>query len=194
MSDVDYSLRGLLEKIAERAAINGQISIASLRRLTGRRMAGPLLFFPAMIVVSPLSLVPTLPTMVAVIVLFVAVQLVAGARFVWLPRRLLDLSLSGDRLEKALKFLRPVASWIDKVSRPRLHFFAEGWFIRIAAAVCIFVALTMPPLEFFPGASTTAGVIIATFGLAITTHDGLLMLIALAFVAAVVIAINVMLF
>ncbi|MBI4047456.1 MAG: exopolysaccharide biosynthesis protein, partial [Devosia nanyangense] len=41
---------------------------------------------------------------------------------------------------------------------------------------------TMPPLELVPGASTSAGTIIATFGLALTTRDGLLLLAALALV------------
>ena len=177
------TLSALVTRIEEKGRAQGAISIADIRRLTGRRMAGALLFFPAMIVVSPLSLVPTLPTMVAIIVLIVAGQLLIGKGKIWLPRRLLGLSLSGDRLEKAMKFLKPAASWIDKVARPRWGWLAQGIPARFAAAVCIFVALTMPPLEFFPGASTAAGVIIAVFGLALMTLDGLLMLAALGLVA-----------
>lgn len=183
MADKPLTLSALIERIAEKGRAQGSISIADIRRLTGRRMAGALLFFPAMIVVSPLSLIPTLPTMVAVIVMIVAGQLLVGIQKIWLPKRLLALSLSGDRLEKAMTFLRPAARWIDKVSRPRLGLLVHGLPGRIAAAICIFVALTMPPLELLPGASTAAGVMIAVFGLALTTMDGLLMIGALALVA-----------
>lgn len=182
MPDTPHTLSGLVEKINRKGMAAGGISIADIRRLTGRRMAGPLLFFPAMVVVSPLSLIPTLPTMVAVIVLLVAGQLPFGVKMIWLPKRILSMSLSRERLEKVVDLLRPAAAWIDKVSRPRLILLTEGIGMRLAAVVCVLVALTMPPLEFFPGASTTAGVVIATFGLALTTRDGLLMLLALLLV------------
>lgn len=185
-----YTLTELVDKIAEKGRANDGISIGDIRRLTGRRMAGPLLFFPAMVVVSPLSVVPTIPTTIAVIILIVAGQLMVGIKKIWLPRRILKMSLSGDRLDKVMGFLKPAARWIDKVSKPRLTFLAQGLPVCFAAGICVIVALTMPPLEFFPGASTAAGVIIATFGLALTTQDGLLMIGALLLVLGFAIVLN----
>lgn len=189
-----HTLSSLVEKIGEKGRANDGISIADIRRLTGRRMAGPLLFFPAMVVVSPLSLVPTLPTTIAVIVLIVAGQLMVGIQKIWLPKRVLKMSLSGRRLEKVMNFLKPAARWIDAVSKPRLTFLTQGLPVCIAAGICVVVALTMPPLEFFPGASTAAGVVIAAFGLAITTQDGLLMSLALLLVAGFATLLNLVFF
>ena len=178
----DRPLAGLLEAIAERAAKGESISVATIQDIAGERIAGPLLFFPAMIVVSPLSLIPTLPTIVGTTVVLIASQLIAGRKTIWLPERLRRAALSPERTQKALEFLRPAVAWIEKLSKARLTFLTDGLGMRLAAFVCILVALTMPPLELVPGASTSAGSIIATFGLALTTRDGLLLLFALTLV------------
>src|SRR5690606_36946996 len=51
---------------------------------------------------------------------------------------------------------------------------------RIAAAICILLALTVPPLELVPFATTAPMGAIAAFGLALFVRDGLLMIIAAA--------------
>ena len=175
-------LEGLLDAIANRAADGEGISVATIQEIAGERIAGPLLFFPAMIVVSPLSLIPTLPTIVATTVILIAAQLIAGRRQIWLPEKLRGVSLSPERTQKALEFIRPAVAWIERFSKARLTFLTDGLGMRIAALICILTALTMPPLELVPGASTSAGAIIATFGLALTTRDGLLLLVAFGLV------------
>lgn len=175
-------LSDLIDRISERAAAGESVSVETIQDIAGARIAGPLLFFPAMIVVSPLSLIPTLPTIVATTVILIALQLIAGKSSIWLPERLRRASLSAERTQKALEFLRPAVGWIEKLSKARLTFLTNGLGIRISAFICILVAMTMPPLELLPGASTSAGTIIATFGLALTTRDGLLLLIALSLV------------
>lgn len=183
MTDTDdRPLEGLIDAIARRAQEGESISVATIQEIAGDRLAGPLLFFPAMIVVSPLSLIPTLPTIVGTTVVLIAGQLIAGRKSIWLPNKLRAASLSPERAQKALEFLKPAVRWIEKFSRARLSFLTEGLGMRLAALICILVAMTMPPLELVPGASTSAGTIIATFGLALTTRDGLLLLASLALV------------
>lgn len=176
----DLTLAHLIDRIAERCDNGEGISVGTIQEVAGKRFAGPLLFFPAMIVVSPLSLVPTLPTMVAITVVLIAVQLLAGRRTIWLPRKFREAKLSAERVQKVISFMRPGVRWVDKVIKPRLAWLVDSVGVRLASMVCILVAVTMPPLEFFPGASTMAGVIMATLGLAITVRDGALLVAALA--------------
>ena len=171
-----------MEQLAERASKGEGIRVATIQEIAGQRFAGPMLFFPAMVVVSPLSLIPTLPTMIAVTVILIAAQIILGRKTIWLPQKLNNASMSPERTLKVVEFMRPAAGWIGKFCKPRLRFLVNPLGIRLAAAVCVLVALTMPPLEFFPGASTAAGVVIATFGLSITLQDGLLLLLALALI------------
>lgn len=170
----------LLEQIEHRIEHDATLSIATVEAVAGRRIAGPLLFFPAMLVVSPLSLVPTLPSFVAILTILVAAQILAGRNSIWLPKKLRAAGLSPERGKKALAFIRPVAGWLDKVSRPRLTALTDGLGQRAVALVCILVAVTMPPMELVPGASTTAGSVIASLGLSLTTRDGALLLVVLA--------------
>ncbi len=170
----------LLEQIGDRIEHDAALSIATVEAVAGRRIAGPLLFFPAMLVVSPLSLVPTLPSFVAILTILVAAQILAGRDSIWLPKKLRSAGLSPERGRKALGFIRPVARWLDKVSRPRLTALTNGIGQRAVALVCILVAVTMPPMELVPGASTAAGSVIASLGLSLTTRDGALLLVVLA--------------
>lgn len=56
--------------------------------------------------------------------------------------------------------------------------------MKLAAACCIILALTVPPLELLPFATTVPMVAIAAFGLALLVRDGLLMIIAMLLAAA----------
>lgn len=184
------ALSDLVEKLGEHVHGDNGISLRAVQDIAGQRILGPLLFFPALLVVSPLSLIPTLPTTIAVIVVLVAGQSIFTTNAIWLPAKLRDAVLSKPHAEKALTFMRPVARWLDTLSRPRLQWLATGLGAKAAALVCVLVALTMPPLEFLPGASTAAGAIIATFGLSLTTEDGLLLLLALLVVAVTAFALS----
>lgn len=86
--------------------------------------------------------------------------------------------------------MRPVARFVDKLIKPRLSWLTKPPFVQLAAAVCILVALTVPPLEVVPFGGTVSWAAIAAFGLALISHDGLLTLIAAGFAggAAFVIA------
>src|SRR5690606_24790035 len=120
------------------------------------------------------------PSLIGIMVMIVSAQVALGRRQVWLPQRLARATLRGDRVQKALGFGRPAARVVDKVVRRRLAFATEGVGLRLAALACLLTAITMPPLEVLPFAATGAGAVIAAFGLAITVHDGVLMLAAVS--------------
>lgn len=182
------TISDLLEQIASRIEQDQSLSIGTIEAVAGRRLAGPLLFFPAMLVVSPLSLVPTLPSFVAILTILVAVQIVLGRKTIWLPQKIRSARLSPERASKALGFIKPAARLLDRVSRPRLEILTAELGQRLVALVCILVALTMPPMELVPGASTTAGTVLAALGLSLTTRDGVLLLLALGIMAAAALA------
>lgn len=190
----DPTLAELVDRIAERVDAGEGVSVSTIQQIAGKRFAGPLLFFPAMIVVSPLSLIPTLPTLTAITVVIVAAQLLAGARTIWLPSRIRAASLSPERSKKVIDFLRPWLLRIGKLTKPRLTFLVDGIGTRLAALAAILVAATMPPLEFFPGASTSAGLVIGALGLAITTRDGALLLAAISIPVVLAVAIFLIFF
>ena len=174
------TLGDLLDAVAGRTEGGRPISVAELQDIVGSRAFGPLLLLPGLLAVTPVSGIPTVPSLIGIVVMIVSAQVALGRRDVWLPQRLARGTVRGDRLEKALRFARPAARVVDKVVRRRLVFATEGLGLRLAALACLLTAITMPPLEIMPFAATGAGAVIAAFGLAITVHDGLLMLAAVA--------------
>jgi hypothetical protein len=120
----------------------------------------------------------------------IAAQAAWGRSEVWLPQWLLRRKITRRRLEGAVGKSRPLARFFDKLVRPRLALLTTPLAGRVVAAICVVVAATMPPLELVPFAATSAGAVLAMFGLALTANDGLLVVIAvLLFAATIVLAV-----
>tara|TARA_R110000823_G_scaffold27609_25_gene80619 strand:- start:39838 stop:40503 length:666 start_codon:yes stop_codon:yes gene_type:complete len=151
----------------------------------GTRTFAPLLMLVGSLIASPLSGIPGMPTVVAIIILTISVQMLFGRKHIWLPRWLLDRTVSEHKLNQAIEWLRPPARFIDRFIRPRLSVLVKGPAFAVIAVLCAVIALGMPLLEFVPFSSSIAGVALAAFGLALVSGDGLLALLAYLALGAV---------
>ncbi len=175
------TLTEMLDRLEFAERDNDQVKVDAMLDIIGRRSFGPLLLLPGLLVLSPLSGVPGVPSLSGLMVLLLSGQLLMGRQHFWLPAWLLNRCISHKRLQHALRFMRPVARWIDKLLRQRLTFLVESHAVYFVAAMCALVALTMPPLELMPFAATAAGVAITAFGLSLIGRDGLMALLAISF-------------
>lgn len=176
-----------LEEVVRCVQSAGQgdtVSVRDMLEAVGPRSFGPVLLVPAMIILSPVSGIPTVPTLGAIVITLIALQLMIGRHHVWLPRWLLRRTLKRSRLDGAARFLTPIARVADKVTRPRLEIFTRPPFRQLIALLCILTAATMPMLEPVPFMATTAGAVITVYALALVARDGLLALVALMLSAA----------
>lgn len=174
------NLEELLQRIEEAAGDHERVTIEQIMQAVGARSFGPLVLTAGLILSTPLSGIPGLPSTMAVLVLLVAVQLLLRRKHFWLPQWILSRSVASARLRTALQHLQYPARLIDKPLRPRLKVLTYDGGSRIVAGVCLLMALIVPPLEFMPFAATIIGVALAAFGLSLITHDGLLALLAYA--------------
>lgn len=179
------ALGRLVEKLERRVADGEDISIGMIQAVAGQRAAGPLLLFPALIVVSPLSIIPGLPSLVGISTVLVAGQIALGRQKIWLPEWLTERRVPAKYAARLVSFLKPVSAGIDSVARRRFSGFLAAPLRRIGAVVCVVTGAIMPALEFIPFSSTVAAVIIATFALAITARDGMLALAWMALLASI---------
>lgn len=176
------NLEGVLDELKEaNQPGRREVSIGDIRKAIGQRAYGPLLLVPGLIALTPLGGIPTVPTILAVIVLLIAGQMLIGRRRIWLPQVLLRRSVKRERLDKSLKKARPVARFVDRFLKPRLTSLTTGAFAYVIAACCVALALIMPPLEIVPFAVMAPAAAIAAFGLALTSHDGALAVLAFFF-------------
>ena len=133
-----------------------------------------------LITLSPLDIIPGIPTLIAVAVLIVCVQLLSGRRHFWLPAWVLRRWINRQRWRRALAWLRKPARFGDRFVRPRLIALTTGAAVKVIALGCIAVAVAMPFMEVVPFSANLAGIALTAFGLAVIAHDGLLALVAFA--------------
>lgn len=173
-----HSASDILDRLRDVANGEEQVPIGDVVQAMGARSFGPFIMLPALIEISPLGAVPGVPTFLALVIAITAAQLLFGREHLWLPGLVRNRSAKSEKVLKAVDRLRPIAEWMDRWFHGRMKRFASGPFPRIAAACVIALAMTVPPLEFIPFASTAPMAAIAAFGLALIVRDGLLMLIA----------------
>lgn len=177
--DVPEGVEEVLGELDELAASHNRVCIGDVLDDFGERSFGLFILIPPLIELSPIGAIPGLPSFLALIVAITAAQLLLGKDHVWMPRFIQQRSVSGRRLHKAIAKLRGVAHWLDEHSHGRLERLTEGIWMKIAALVVIVLCCAVPPLEFIPFASSAPMLAIASFGLALTVRDGVLMLVAL---------------
>lgn len=182
MSTRGHDLEDLLGQIEALADRDDRVRLRDLHDLIGVRAFGPLLLVMALVALTPIGAVPALPTALAIAVTLIAGQVVLGRNRLWLPDFVERRHVSSKKLKASVRALSRPARWLDAVVRPRLERLTEPPFDRVVALVCVAIALMIPPLEFVPFGVAAPALALALMGLALTTRDGLVVILA-AFVA-----------
>lgn len=171
-------LKQLLALIGYAAYSQDKITVGNIIKVIGSRSFGPLLLLIGIILFSPMSGIPGMPTTMGVFLLLIASQLLFGRNYFWLPDWLLKRSVTRTRLNKSLNWLRPVAGFIDRFLKPRLTVFLNGPGLYAIALISTVIAVCLPIMELIPFSASTAGAVLTFFGLSLISDDGLLALIA----------------
>ena len=167
------TLQQLLDRL-DTAATGERVDVERMMQAVGRSSFGALLLLGGLVTLSPLDIIPGIPTLIALAVLIVCVQLLLGRRQFWLPAWVLRRSIAGERFRRALRWLQKPARFGDRLVRPRLTALTTDAAIKVIALGCIVVALAMPVMEVVPFSANLAGIALTAFGLAVIAHDGLL--------------------
>ena len=178
LSDLLLRLRGAADTDAR------DITVEDLLEAVGRRSFAPLLLLVGVLLFSPLSGVPTVPTLMALLVVLVTAQMLCGRHYFWLPRWLLVRRLNRARLLQALAWLQGPARGADRLLRPRLTLLVHGPAAGLTALLCLLLALALPLTEVVPFSSSIAGVAFMAFGLSLVAFDGALAVLAYVLVGA----------
>lgn len=173
-------LKGVLERIDQSYDDgDGKVTLGMILDVFGSRTFAPLLLLAGLITVAPIiGDIPGVPTLMATLVMIVALQMLLMREHLWLPRWLLQRSVRPERLEKALRLMKKPAAWVDKFLRPRLTFLTHGVGGGAIALTCMLIALAMPPMEVVPLSANGAGAALTGFGLALVAHDGVFAILA----------------
>ncbi|QEA38213.1 exopolysaccharide biosynthesis protein [Pistricoccus aurantiacus] len=172
------NLEQLIEQLDSTTRDRERVDMHLILAAVGSRSFGSLILIAGLITLAPLiGDIPGMPTLMGLLVLLLSCQLLLRRRRLWLPRWLLERSISQARFAKAMKFMRKPAHHIDKLLKPRLTYLTQGPGLYTIALICSAVALMMPPMEFIPFSANFAGAALTLFGLALIARDGLLALL-----------------
>jgi hypothetical protein len=150
---------------------------------------GPVLFVLTLPVLLPLP--PGVSTVLALPLLVISSQIIAGRRSLWLPRALARKSVKRPALVKLLQRVLPMLERLEKMSRPRLGLLTGSIGTRVVGIACTVIALVL--ILPIPFANLVPALALGVFSLALTRKDGVLVLVGfgLLAIAAAVIALGV---
>ncbi|WP_298123841.1 exopolysaccharide biosynthesis protein [Brevundimonas sp.] len=117
-------------------------------------------------------LVPALygvPQIVGIPILLLAGQMLVGRPEPWLPEAALKRTVSKAMLDRMADFATKRMGWFERLSRPRLRLFAEGWAERAAAGFMILATATI----VLPMTNTVPSVALALMAVGLIQRDGL---------------------
>lgn len=176
---VDQRPQGLaatIEAVSDLCSAD-DVAMGDLAEGFGRAGVLPLILLPALIAVSPISIIPLMPTMLGLIIALASVQLAIGRRSLWLPGALARRSVPAARLRDGLARILPFARWLDRRAKPRFGWLARRPLSLIPTLVCVACGLVMPFLELIPMSATLLGATALLIGLGLLVRDGLLVLL-----------------
>ena len=174
------SLVQLLDGIDDVASDRDSVSLEEMMEAVGRRSFGPVVLLVGIILVTPLSGLPGIPTLMGLLTLLTVGQMLLGLKRFWLPQWIVQRSISRQGLKRGLRWLRPSASRVDRLTRPRFTLMVDGPGLYLIAVGCLLISLVMPATELVPFSASIAGLALAAFGLAMMSRDGVLALFAWA--------------
>lgn len=181
------NLEQVLDRINAAAVDRDEVSLGEMMEEIGHRSFGPLLVLAGVIISVPIvGDIPGVPTLVALVVALIAIQLLIGRSYFWLPSFLLRRSVEKPKLSKSMAWARKPARFIDKGLKPRLAHLAKGAQARFIAGIALCIAAVMPVTEVIPFSANLAGAALTAYGLALIAHDGLVAIIASAITTAIV--------
>lgn len=162
----DQGFIGLIAGLADLAGPDG-LTIGEIVDRLDERSFGVLI-----LILAVPCLVPALygvPQIVGIPILLLAGQMLVGRQEPWLPRQILERRVSKAWLDRMADFAVKRMGWFERLSRPRLKLFAEGWAEQAAAAFMILATLTI----VLPMTNTVPSVALTLMAVGLIQRDGL---------------------
>ncbi len=158
-----------------------RVTVADMVTTFSHRGFGTLLLIPALITFLPTGGIPGVPIVCAIVIVFVATQLLIGRNEPWLPKKLKKVSVDRAQLRKLIDKSLPVTRRIDYVIKPRFGGFITPLTTRVTALISLIIGLAFIPLGPIPFAAALPSGVLLIIALGLVARDGLAMLLGFAF-------------
>ncbi len=146
-----------------------RIAIADIRDVMGDRAFGALMFVFAVPNTLPVN-APGVSVVLGIPLLFLSLQLMLGFAVPWLPKAVVQATITRQRFARAMNVVVPWMRRAEKLSKPRWPLFAAGFAERIIGLVCVVlsVVLILP----VPFGNMGPGLAVCVMAFALLERDG----------------------
>lgn len=183
--------RGLsLEEVLDRlidARQGGRMSVDDVLAAFGPRAFGPLLLVPSLIAIMPvIGALPGISWGCSALVVLVSIQFLLSSRKMWVPAFIRRANMPDAKFDAMLERMRPWFRRIGFLFIPRLEFLLHPVAVWFVGVLCFLLGLAMFVFSLIPGGIVIPAAAVLLLALALTTHDGLVLLFGLVITGAVV--------
>lgn len=178
LKDREPGITETLETVKQETDGNEMTLGESLEALKHRGF-GPMLMLPAVITLLPTGVIPSIPTICALYIIFVCSQVIIGREYPWLPKFMKKIKFNRQKYKKAVATIKPYSKWLDSKFKQRLDVLVAKFFRKVIAVLCIPLACLMSAFELIPFMADIPASIVLFFGLGLSTRDGLMVAIGL---------------
>lgn len=158
------------------------VSLREILAHVGDRSFTAVILLTALVLVSPLSAIPGMPTMGMLIIVGVSSQYLLGRRHLWLPSFVLDRRLQRSRVEQAIDFLHGPMGWVDRRTKERLSLFTHRPLKWVVVLTIMATALPWPVLEPLPMVTSIGATAVSLLAIGLVTRDGIFVVVGFAFI------------
>ncbi|WP_136442994.1 exopolysaccharide biosynthesis protein [Pacificoceanicola onchidii] len=175
MDEGPSSLCDVLDRVAPQGD-EDRVSVEDMLRRIGTRSFPAIILAPSVLLVSPLSGIPTVPSLAGLLVAVLALQALLGRAHLWLPGFLTRRQIGAAKLQRGLNWLRKPAGWMDRYSQGRLRILSSRPLRWIAYLVTFVLALSWPLLEIVPFVTSFSAGAVSMIMFGLMTRDGIYIL------------------
>ncbi|MEX2617396.1 MAG: exopolysaccharide biosynthesis protein [Alphaproteobacteria bacterium] len=183
-----YALSQVLDQL-EKSVEGESVAVEQVTETLGQKSFASLMLVFSLICTSPASAIPGLTTVVAVIVFFLAGQMIVGRDSVWLPRFISRRRMSTSKLCTGIRWLRKPVRFVERFLKERLTFFFHRRWLWLPLLLILVLTLFMPFMEVVPTSGSIASGVIALFAAGLLTRDGVMVVASLLLLLAVPVAV-----
>ncbi|MEX3317104.1 exopolysaccharide biosynthesis protein [Sulfitobacter sp. PS-8MA] len=181
MADKDApTLTGVLDQMENLSGgKDRQITVEEIIDCLGKHSFASTILAFSLISTSPASGIPGVTAFVAVVIMFLVVQMIIGRDSLWLPGFIMRRDIAAKKLREGVSWLRKPVGFVDRFLHERSTYLLHRPWVYLPLLMVLAVTLVMPFMEVIPTSGSIASAMIAIFAAGYLMRDGRVVILSM---------------
>lgn len=174
------TLNGVLDQMEHLSGgQDRQITVAEVIDCLGKHSFASTILSFALISTSPASGIPGITAFVALVVMFLVVQMIIGRDSLWLPGFIMRRDISAKKLREGVSWLRKPVGFVDRILHERSTYLLHRPWVYLPLFMVLALTFFMPFMEVIPMSGSIASAMIAMFAAGYLMRDGRVVILSM---------------